>query len=277
MKLQTESNSIQLMEEFFPSYRRKTILSGNIQKAKEVLNTELYKQEGRRFVFGDIIVKYRNKQKYETDILGLNSFLYDLGILQFVNEINTSKCTEDDLLALEPFFEKGEPYVKFTPNKNGKIDKSLINYDEKDIETIVHYISNESSTLKSLDILWNATKDSMLEDRQFQADKKLKTKFGTLSYLFKKGKYDLRQIANLVDEDFLINFTKPTSDKLEYYIRKGFIKPRELDKFRTVVGECKAEMIITDIRSESNQYQQFYTRLRLLQIDRNKVKSNIIY
>jgi hypothetical protein len=223
------------------------------EKKVELLTSSMKKRlltsESKRHEFEkhQLVGRFVAKRIYETDTVSLNEYLFDLGLLLHVVEIDNKKIQENMLYLdmIQDFKLQDTYFIKPSFNKLGKTLGAITDFEVTDqwslddmaenmsiLKPQVKALSNEYEKLK-----WNLMK--LMEIQQMvRLPKEKRTtiphKYGSLSVVANAAKYDISAIYDCIGEWLLIEYGTPNSKLLEPFILNGTVSKKELDQFKTM-------------------------------------------
>lgn len=247
-----ESVAAQLMEKFMEDGKYPLLkqTEGKIKKLTTVVREELESSEAKRHLFKEhnLVGKFIAKKVYETDYIALNEYLYDIGLLLQVAEIDNEAILGNVLYfdIIQDFKLPDSFYIKPNFNKLGK----AINRGEEPFALMGDWELNE--VIKEIAQLKPMSKELKVEYKQFirkimklpeieqmkSLPKDLRVpipyKYGSISLVANKPKYDIPAIYEYIGEWLLIEYGKPNSELLERFIMNGTISKKDIEQFRTL-------------------------------------------
>lgn len=169
---------------------------------------DIIRKEFDRFRYNGVIGKYVACNVYETDHVALNDYLNDLGILPHVAHIYLSrikKCQEDYASA-EPFLIPGRKYVRFTPNKAGRVSDEDFSYLGEDPHLLIQKWNSSHHELVLIEKHYEALKKKMLKCSILQQEQKLPLRYGSISLLDGKPSFNSEAVHASLGDHFLIQY-----------------------------------------------------------------------
>jgi len=243
-------------------YKRMKQLENRVEQLKEVLRT---RRDHKRSEFPSIgvICKYQAYNVYETNKLGLNDFLNDLGILPVVVKIDNQMLLEhpDVISIIEKYQNPVERYMRFTPNKLGKVETEQLETDYlEDIEIAKMWLISKKQ-LDKLQEEYEKHKESMGRSRLLKKERKLPCAFGTVSLIDKRPTFNIEKMYEELGAGFLMQYAKADMQLLDEFMVMGFLNAKEINCFRKIIG-VELRFLVTDKETEDRQFRYFQSRLR---------------
>ncbi|MFL0365209.1 hypothetical protein ACH0BF_19585 [Pseudobacillus sp. 179-B 2D1 NHS] len=232
---------------------------------QQLLKQSFQEKEENRIVheaYG-YVAKWRKMPIYDTDHIGLNHFLHDHGLFLPLASLplkGLPKDVEQDIatFALPPTYS-----VSTNPNKKGRVVlEDIPNIVFSVEEQWSHYVRSDREHAL-LSNRYEKLKKNMLECQVLLTEKKIKHEFGSVSLREKKAGYDISAILEWYGEEFLIENARVENSKLDVYMAKGLIHPKDIEPFRKVIN-MRADFILMTIESESSMIKNYEQRLRYL-------------
>lgn len=218
-------------------------------------------EEQKRWEFKDygVIAKFQYSNVYETDVLGLNEFLYDLGLLESVARFDITEKKEPEIFnKLSPYRLDPTHFVKFNPKK-GLVNKEEEDFSHFNNEQLIFIWSKTKSNFDYAEIAVENAKEEMMECEVLKKNKKIVCEFGSASLIANKPSYDMDNLSRELGGDFIIQNAKVNMDILEKYITRGVITKNEILSFRKVI-DIKEKYVVTFANTESIQSEMLYNR-----------------
>lgn len=238
----------------------------DIKKLTAKVKEKLAKSESKRHEFTNynLVGRFTAKKIYEVDLLGLNEYLYNLGLLTHVVDIDEKKMKENVLYhdLIQEFKLPDTYYVKPSFNKLGKEalnGKDLQNNrNVEDLNDIMSELKNLKPQLNSLNYQYDGLKKELLNSNEIkelmtlskEKRRSIAHKFGSISLVSNTPKYDIPYIYDCFGEGLLIDYGKPNSALLDTFITNGTITQKEIDQFR-VVKDIRLDFSIMTLEDES--------------------------
>lgn len=267
-----ESIAAQLMESFieegkYPhlkqTEKKVQLLTSSLRKRLETSETKRHVFEKQQLV-GRFIVKKIN----ETDTVSLNEYLYDLGLLLHVVEIDNKKIKENELYMemIQDFKLEDTFYLKSNFNKAGnvrnKLPSTYVVTDQWSVEDMARSLSILKPQIKALTHKYDKLKWNMLRLQEIQDLKRLSKeerkpiphKFGSLSLVANPSKYDISAIYDYIGEWLLIEYGTPNAKLLEQFILNGTVTARELEQFKTT-KDIRLDFSVMTLEDEQKMFK----------------------
>lgn len=238
---------------------------GKVDIITSSIRKELEQSETKRHEFTkyNLVGRFTAKKIYEVDTVSLNEYLYDLGLLLQVAEIDHKKIKTNELYLdmIEPFKLEKSFYLKPNFNKAGKSLFQLPGAFEREVNENWKMDDKASSLailkpmLKGLKQEFEALKRKMLSTEEIQKLMLKKTKesiphqYGSLSLLAHPAKYDISAIYDYIGEWILIDYGTPNAERLEYFILNGTISKKEIDQFK-MIKDIRLDFSVMSLEDE---------------------------
>ncbi|MEH6988370.1 hypothetical protein [Cytobacillus firmus] len=222
------------------------------------IKTALESSESKRYVFdkSNLVGRFTAKKIYNVDYIGLNEYLFDVGLLLQVAEIDNKAIKANELYydMIQDFRLPRTFYVK--PNFN-KAGKELIKNEFKipehwGINEVAQHIGHLKPRAKELTHQYEGLKSKVLlliENQQKSIKQPIPHKYGSLSLVANQPKYDTSAIYDYLGEWLLIEYGKPNSKLLEHYIINGMLSERDIEPFKTV-KEIRLDFSVMTLEDE---------------------------
>ncbi|MEI2356686.1 hypothetical protein [Mesobacillus zeae] len=236
------------------------------KKFTSSLRSRLETSESKRHVFDEfnLVGRFTAKKDFSTDYIGLNEYLYDIGLLFHVVEIDNELIQKNELYLdmIQDFKFPDTFYIKPNLNKAGKdlikLPSSFVISEEMSLNEIVKELALLKPRVKELTYEYKKLKNRLIKfpeiQQLFGKPKKLRKpiphKYGSLSVVANQPKYDIQAIYDYLGEWMLIEYGKPNSELLEQFILNGTITKKEIDQFRTIV-DIRLDFSVMSIEDES--------------------------
>ncbi|UYG98218.1 hypothetical protein [Cytobacillus firmus] len=235
-----------LMEKFIEDghYPELKKTEGTLKTLTNSIKTALESSESKRHVFEkwNLVGRFTAKKIYNVDYIGLNEYLYDVGLLLQVAEIDNNAIKTNELYhdMIQDFRLPETFYVKPNFNKAGKelIKSDFEIPDYWGINEAAQHIGQLKPRAKELAHQYEGLKSKLLhlieKDQQKSIKQPIPHKYGSLSWVANQPKYDISAIYDYLGEGLLIEYGKPNSKLLEHYILNGMLSERDIEPFKTV-------------------------------------------
>jgi hypothetical protein len=211
------------------------------------IKQRLQSSEVKRHEFSkyNLVGRFIAKKVYETEIIGLNEYLKDLGLLLHVVEIDNNKMKTNELYLdmITPFVLDKSYFIKPNFNKAGKLMNQLTDYEVTE-EWKIQDMAKELSILKPLEkslindyekLKWQLLNSEEMKKLMLQEQRSpIPHRFGSISLMENPPKYDISKIYQYFGEGLLIDFGVPNGRLLDQFILNGTITKKEIDQFKTV-------------------------------------------
>lgn len=213
---------------------------------KERLSDSEFKRH--EFTRYGLVGKFVAKKIYDIDYIALNEYLYDLGLLLFVVEIDEKKLLKENILIYDLIQEFRLPdtfYIRPSFNKAGRSLNEVRNFEVTEqwsIDDMARTLAILKPQVKELSWQYELLKRKTIrlpEIRELERLPKeqrepIRHKYGSLSLVAKPPKYDISKIYEYYGEGILIEYGKPDMKKVEKFILSGTITQSEIDQFKKV-------------------------------------------
>lgn len=261
-------SAAKLMESFIENgqYQMLKKTEKDIKSLTAKVREQLEKSESKRHEFTNynLVGRFTAKKIYEVDLLGLNEYLYNLGLLTQVVDIDAKRIKENVLYhdLIQEFKLPDTYYVKPSFNKLGKEaikgNDHLNNEIVEDLNDIMSKLKDLKPQLNSLNYQYDGLKKELLDSNEIkelmsiskEKRKSIAYKFGSISLVSNTPKYDIPYIYDCLGEGLLIDYGKPNSALLDTFITNGTITQKEIDQFR-VVKDIRLDFSIMTLEDES--------------------------
>lgn len=274
-KKNKNSAAAELMEQFFNEgkYPELKQAEGKIKKLTTSVKEKLQESESKRHVFKQfgMVGRFTAKKIYETDYIKLNEYLYDIGLLLQVAEIDNKQIQSNELYLdmISDFKLEDTFYIKPSFNKLGKeLNKGpSFEINQWEIEDMVSELAILKPKVKDLTYAYENLKQKIMRLPEIT---KLSTlpkhlresipfQFGSLSLVANQTKYDISAIYDYIGEWMLIEYGKPNSELLERFILNGTIAKKEIEQFRTCVN-IRLDFSVMTLEDEKKMFEMLDTK-----------------
>lgn len=280
-----KSAAAELMENFIEDgkYPELSQVKGKIKKLTTIIKGMLEESETKRHEFKefDLVGRFTAKNVYDTDYIGLNEYLYDVGLLLQVAEIDNQAIQSNELYMdmIQDFRLSDSFYVKPSFNKLGKelnkIPSSFEIAEQSPINDLVKELATLKPRDKQLKSEYEHLKWKLLRLPEFQnlianpkqIRKPIPHKFGSLSLIANQPKYDIPAIYDYIGEWMLIEYGKPNSELLERFILNGTISKKDIEQFRTIV-DIRLDFSVMTLEDEKKIFEIMDNKNRLATANR---------
>lgn len=264
----------QLMEKgIYPSLKNVESRINSIKKTmqKQLSDSEANRHEYTRF---NIVAKFVQNKISEIDYRGLNEYLHDIGLLVPVLKMDHKEIKKDELIfeTLAAYRYDPTNYVKPNFNKKGKELNKPSHFDPEEwgIDHLVGTYVNLVPQLDNYQREYEMAKKLMLQCNELRQEKKIPHEYGSVSLVANEPTYDIQSIYKDFGEDMLIQYGKPDSDKLQYFIQKGVITKNEIDQFKTVV-DIRLDFVMMNLDTEKQMLSMLQNRT--IQTSQNRLRA----
>lgn len=246
-----------LMEQFFEngSYKEMKVTEMRRNEFRNALRQKLYDLDGNRHVFEDrgYVAKYIRKGKYKVDQIGMNEYLYNIGILPMVAVIDHKKV--NDIKQLRSFLLPSEKDIGVSTNKLGRYSIVKLDIDEKMdanlmLDRFIYYDQKNNECKEN----YKKIKEAIKKCPILKQKEKITHKYGSVFLKEKRYKnYDIIGIINEFGPEFLIENAYVNEEKLNEFIQKGIIKRADLDQFKELV-DYRIDFVVMSLESEAKSF-----------------------
>ncbi|KZE67923.1 hypothetical protein AWM68_17265 [Fictibacillus phosphorivorans] len=251
-KKQIISTAAEMMEQFIEegTYPHLKQSEEKVKRLTSSMRKRLEQSESKRHEFKDfnLVGRFTAKKIYQTDYISLNEYLYDLGLLLHVVEIDNKSIQENELYLdmIQDFKLEDTFFVKPNFNKLGKslnaLPEEYFIPDDCELTRLARDILILKPQIKDFKNQYDKLKWKLLQLDDFKKLKSLPKekrkpiphKYGSLSLSVNQPKYDVSKIYDYIGEWLLIEYGKPSADSLERLILNGTLSKKEIDQFKTV-------------------------------------------
>lgn len=260
-----------LMEKFIEdgNYPLLKQSEGKVKKLTTSVKGRLESSELKRHVFENynMVGKFIAKKIYETDYIALNEYLYDIGLLLQVAEIDNKAIQGNELYfdMIQDFKLPDTFYIKPNFNKAGKeITKGTTPFEVSDdlhLDALVKEIAILKPKIKELDYQYEKLKRKLMRLPEIELMQSLSKdlrvpiphKYGSLSLIANQSRYDIPSIYDYIGEWMLIEFGKPNNELLEKYILNGTLSKKDIDQFRTLI-DIRLDFTVMTLEDETRLF-----------------------
>lgn len=234
-------------EGYYPELKQS---KDKLKKLTSSIQEQLKSSEVKRHEFTKhgLVGRFIAKKVYETDYLALNEYLYDVGLLLQVAEIDNKAIKSNFLYhdMIQEFKLEDTFYVKPNFNKVGKelnkLPDSFVISDDCVIDDLASQIALLKPRVKELKnefdrLKWkliNLPEFALMMDLPKEKREPIPHKYGSISLVANQPRYNIPVIYDYIGEWLLIEYGKPNSELLERFILNGTISKKEIDQFKTV-------------------------------------------
>ncbi|MFB6467786.1 hypothetical protein ACE38V_13430 [Cytobacillus sp. Hz8] len=191
-----------LMEQYIESgsYKQLKELSFEHDELHKRISAYFMEHEAKRHEIGyNLVAKFVTRNVFQYDYVGLNEYLYDLGLLQKVTKISGKCIKQYDLLDLfDAFGSEPEYYIKPSLNKAGR---EMVQVEPPTdfpftLEEAAKKKRENIERLKPAKFDYQILKKQLLKCGQLISEQVVKHKYGSISRLQKPCHYDVSQITD---------------------------------------------------------------------------------
>lgn len=261
-------NAVSLLEEF--------VASGQYQEWKQAEHElSLVRNEFKRFLQEDemrrdftqmginLVAKYRRMPVYEVDHEGINRYLHEnYGLLIPASTLDSGIKKENPKLweRLSEYQLPAEQYVRFTPNKAGRVKKEDVDYSHLNLRKLSDVFYDLKERVESYTRTYEDIRKNLLRDKKLQLSRKVQTKYGSVSLQAKQPEFDMQAILESQGEDFLIHNARVRMKELDHFIERGYIRKHEIDQFRKVTN-IRLDFVVQKLEDEQRQFEVFNNKM----------------
>lgn len=232
-------------EGFYPDLKQ---TEGKIKILTSTMKERLKQSESKRHEFTkyNLVGRFVAKKIYDVDVISLNEYLYDIGLLIQVSEIDNKKIKTNELYLdiIEPFKLKDTFYIKPNFNKAGKelihVPENFVVNDTWSLDDMASSLAVLKPQLKDLKYKYEKLKRAILKTDEMQKlmekpkRESIPHKYGSLSLLTNQPLYDIPAVYDYIGEWMLIEYGTPNAERLEQFILNGTITKKEIEQFKTI-------------------------------------------
>ncbi|WP_167357150.1 hypothetical protein [Paenibacillus pectinilyticus] len=244
-KLKLEEEKLKLLKSF-------------IRNEQDLLNNKrmFWREHG---VIGEFI----SNKVYEYDHLELNELLYDLGILPFISQLDSNLLSAEELQILKPIQVSVVKYIRYSPNKYGKINGFKQNaFSEYIIELpLSKKVGLWKKTFKEAELLrtaWDNRRNLAVKSCGWFSP--IAFEMGTLSLLETPACYMAKDAVELLSKETLLKCAVVDLQRIVEFTARGILKISELNKTRKITDIQRKYFLIT---LEKEQRKRLYWHSRL--------------
>ncbi|RHW35950.1 hypothetical protein D1B31_17820 [Neobacillus notoginsengisoli] len=277
------SVAAKLMETFIEEgkYPEMKQTEGKIKKLTTNVKEILKDSDSKRHEFKEagLVGRFTAKKVYKTDYIALNEYLYDVGLLLQVAEIDNKAIDSNELYLemIQDFKLTDSFYIKPNFNKLGnalnKIPQNFAMADQWDLSVAIKELAILKSKEKHLNSDYEILKRKFMKLPEIQHLMKqakrepIHHKYGSLSVIANQPKYDIPAICDYIGEWMLIEYGKPNSRLLEQFILNGTISKKDIEQFRTVV-DIRLEFAVMTLEDEKLVFEMLDKKNRMAAANR---------
>jgi hypothetical protein len=237
---------------------RVSLAKDGIRQNQEELN-----HKRMEWTSAGVVGKYVAVNVYEYDRVGLNEYLMDVGVLPVVASINAENLTEDQLVELVQLKLPSEHYVRYTPNKSGRVDLTEVQeeFKHRDQFSLLDQVFMWKKVKTHFDLMelkWEKARKQALKSPLLLRNKKLSYDYGSFSLIEKSPEYQPKDVLHLFGQDVLIASSKVDMTELDEYVAMGFLKKAEIESFRKIINVNLRYVLIES--SKENQIFSYFHR-----------------
>ncbi|OUM93620.1 hypothetical protein [Parageobacillus thermoglucosidasius] len=267
-----KSRAAKLMEDFIEcgKYPHLKKSEKKIKILTDAMKERLMASKHKRHEFKKygLVGRFVAKKIYDTDVVGLNEYLFDIGLLLRVVEIDEKKLLQENFLLYDMIQDFRLPetfYVKPSFNKDGRALGEVRNFEVDSrwgmedmarglalLKPQVKRLTHEYERIKK--IIANSPEVKRMERLPKDKRKSIKHKYGSLSIVANTPRYDVAAIFDRFGEDLLIEYGSPNGKKLEAFVLNGTISRKDIEMFKTV-KDIRLDFAVMTIEDEKKMLE----------------------
>lgn len=233
---------------------------------KSLIRDEQDRLNNKRMLWREhgVIGEFVTNKLYAYDRLELNALLYDLGILPVISYINSKLLSDEEYQILKPFQILGEKYIRYSPNKFGKMIGSIQTaFLEKIYELS---LSDKVALWKRIFLEVEHLRKAWERKRKFAAESSsllsssVSFELGTISLLESPVRFKADNVFEILKKEELLKCAVVELQKIIEFTARGFLKKSDLNKLRKITDIQRKYMLITK-QKETNK--RLYWQLKL--------------
>lgn len=273
-----ENVAAKLMEDFITAgyYSQMKQTEEKVKLLSKQMETRLKNSDSKRheFVEYGMVGRFVAKKIYDTDRLALNEYLYDIGLLLHVIEMDHKELKQNVLVEelLEPFKLEPSFYIKPNFNKLGKsmnkLPSTFVVDDSWGLDDMASRLSVFKPRLKEMKGMYEQVKKEILytkEMRKLQKSKERKPiphQFGSLSLLQNPEKYDIGKIYEAFGEGILLDYGSPNAELLNQCITNGILCKKDIEQFK-VIKDIRLDFMVMTLEDERRMLEMLDRQHRI--------------
>lgn len=234
-------------------YNDMKVTEGFLEQSKEFLLSIYQHSSEKRHVFHDIgmVIKFVPKPSYQINqpllIDSLEDYLSDTYLAKVLSLDHSVLKRDDQLSGLQPFIQKQTAFLRPAFNKVGKGF-----YAKKDFlfggQSIEEMLLEYRFMKQQLDLMTTDYKNIMAAILPHVQDS-IKTEYGTIAYQMNKPVYNMRNILEAFESDWIKHYAQVNMSKVKEFIELGIVPKSILNESTTLV-DINLSFIITTLESE---------------------------
>ncbi|KIL41924.1 hypothetical protein SD70_03285 [Gordoniibacillus kamchatkensis] len=223
---------------------------------------------------------FQNYSVYENNRLELNELLYHLGLIPEVASIDGRLLTTEQTEELTSCCQQGKRYLRYTPNRLGKVDISHINdeccsqYVDLALKDKVAIWKETHLRKEFLNRVWKMEQAKTLTSEAFQSSTSVRLETGSLSLLKTPVTYKAVDVYQRFGSDTLIHCSYVNSETLDECAARGYLNKSELDSLRKLVDVQERYILMTRQTEEEKHRQLDFKSKKLSWISQSKSFGN---
>ncbi|WNR43002.1 hypothetical protein [Paenibacillus roseipurpureus] len=219
------------------------LLKSFIRNEQDMLNKKrmMWREHG---VIGEFIT---NKD-YDYNHLELNELLYDLGILPFISQLDRNLLSAEELKLLKPIQICGEKYIRYSPNKFGKLNGfNQIAFSENIIKLpLSNKVGLWRKSFLEAEFLKRAwDKKRKLAVKSCGSYSSIAFEMGTLSFIEAPACYMTKEAVEFLTKETLLKCATVDLQSIVEFTSKGILKVSDLNKTRKTTDIQRKYYLIT--------------------------------
>jgi hypothetical protein len=231
-----------------------------LEQLKYLMRQTFSQFESNRNEFHGVVVKFVRVPVYETNTKGLKEYINDLGLLPKVVKLNFSNIKDNE--DLEELFEiyklPTERYARIFLNAKGKLHTQKREYlFDPSFEGMAESFLKEKKALDRWEKDYQKVLHQMENCTILKQSQTLKCSYGTVKLVNKDVEYDVESIYDDFGAKFLLDYGQISMEKLEEYITRKFISPKEVNNFRKQI-DIQLRFVVMDLESERRSMEYLY-------------------
>ncbi len=241
------------------SYRELKQLEAKAKILKGMIRDEQSALKRKRMVWKRLRVvgQFQYFSMYEYNQLELNEYLYDLGLLPEIASVDGNLLSNAQVAELKRFCIPGNKYVRYTPNRMGRVDCSLSDDEYKSYFSLplmnkVGFWRELHERKEALSLAWGNERVLALDTKGFQESSSIPLELGTLSLLTTPVSYRALDVLQSLGPDTLIQCAKVDQEKLDEYAARGYLKKIRAQVIQKV-GGCSRKIPSDDLAARSGE------------------------
>jgi hypothetical protein len=236
----------------------------DIKKMKENIREYQEKLNIRRIEWfhAGVVGKFISVNKYSYDRVGLNEFLYDIGILPLIVSFDERQLPDNILEAIKVVQVPERNTIRYLPNNLAKSKMDIqINVENYCITDLVTLWKKSRNVSEVLSCEWERLKNKVLSTLNNDNLVKIEDEFGNFYIDKAKKEYEPNGLLQMLGAKGLIEFGKPDMSKLGRYTSCGIPCIKDINQFRTIIDVSLKYMLIESEKEEKMREYLYRTNL----------------